>query len=668
MVTATLGVCGLYALMLFALHGTDLFRQTDQLIRLPFLFGVAVFFGTITEDARRERRRAEKLSEASIDMARRYRLIASERDRTQALLEIGRLALLTAPPPQVLHEITVQLRKTLGIDRCSLIVFNEGGREGYLAACTDDPDHEVFLLLPLKHYPELQETLESGEITEVHPGDDSELANKVLKHLPKTHRVRSSIVVPILQKKEVVGVFFLRDRRQDFGFRDDEKIFCSAAALMTAAYLQGCDLIEEMRRRSRLDGLTGLLNFNAFQKELADLIDGYTAREDPKPLSLVMVDIDDLKLINDRLGHSAGNLTIETVGKLLARALPTAPAICRYGGDEFIAVYRDSKDKTAERMERLLIGLENLADDALPRKPTVSIGIAAYESGGAEQFIEAADQAMYLAKSEGGNRISLTDDVADTTSWNGKIFEAVISVNARRLIPGESRAFRSVLGQLLRMEEKKLDSTAVQQSLQALMEAVESKDPYTNQHSHEVSDLARETARQLGMNDDETLTVEMAALVHDIGKIGIADEILSKPGKLDTRERLEIERHPEIGAQILRPLPALKNVVPLVLYHQERWDGSGYPEGLKGDEIPLGAQIVAVCDVFHALTSDRSYRKAFSIEKGREMIRAGIGTDWNETVAESVLATAAELERRVEQAEQREKNAQWKAKRLNRIA
>ena len=173
---------------------------------------------------------------------------------------------------------------------------------------------------------------------------------------------------------------------------------------------------------------------------------------------------------------------------------------------------------------------------------------------------------------------------------------------------------------------------------------LESKDRYTNTHSHEVSDLTREVATAMGMSDRELLAVEMAGLVHDIGKIGIPDGVLQKPGALDTRERMLIEQHPKIGAQILKPLPALKDVVPLVLHHHERWDGGGYPHGLKGDEIPLGAQIVALCDVYHALTSDRSYRPAFSEEKSRAIIRDGIGSEWNSELIETFFAVIDRLQ------------------------
>lgn len=637
---STAAVVLVYVGVLYSQVGDQLWRETEMLIRLPFLFGVGLFFGSVAYEARKEQKRYSQLTDVTQKMVHRYHQVASERDRTKALLEIGQLALSAARPEEVLEEINRTIQQTVRIDRVSTLIFNEGERHAYLAACTDGSDRDVVLLLSLNHYPELQETLATGEITELHPDEQSLLWQRVKKHLPKSAPYRSWLVVPIVQNSAVAGAFFLRDARPDFEFHEDELVFCKAAALMTAGYLQGCDLMEEMRRRSRLDGLTGLLNFLTFRQELDEQLG--MALADDKPLSLVMVDIDNLKIINDRHGHIIGNEVIQQVGFNLARALPMARAICRYGGDEFFALVPLPKAQAAERAERLLVALDNLPKDLLPCEVNVSIGVAtALEDGDvADALMESADRAMYLAKGEGGNRVHM----ASQEDPEGQVFEAVIAVNARRLIPGETRAFRRVLDELLRLEEQELDSTAVQQSLRALMEAVESKDSYTNTHSHEVSDLTLRLCRKLELTHRDTLAVEMGALVHDIGKIGIPDEILQKPGKLTTRERMRIEQHPEIGAQILRPLPALDDVVPLVLSHHEKWDGTGYPAGLKGEDIPIGAQIISLCDVWHALTSDRSYRPAFPDEKARAIIREGRGRDWKPELVDAFFEVLESLD------------------------
>jgi diguanylate cyclase (GGDEF)-like protein/putative nucleotidyltransferase with HDIG domain len=340
-----------------------------------------------------------------------------------------------------------------------------------------------------------------------------------------------------------------------------------------------------------------------------------------------MVDVDNLKTINDSYGHLVGNQVIERVGHELAKAVPMAIAACRYGGDEFFALVPLDKRQTAERAERLVIALEP-RDSRLPCAISVSIGVAGFPVDGevGDQLMDAADRAMYVAKSEGGGRVRVAED---SEQHRGRVYEAIIAVNARRLIPGEREALRDVLDELLRLQEHELDSAGTKQSLRALMEAVGSKDKYTGEHSVEVSGLTRDVGVAIGLNEKEILAIEIAALVHDIGKIGIPDEILQKPGPLTTRERMQIEQHPEIGAQILAPLPAMQDVVPLVLHHHERWDGTGYPHGLRGDLIPVGAQIISLCDVWHALTSDRAYRDAFPDHEARRIILEGRGTEWD---------------------------------------
>ncbi len=642
-ILATTAVCIVYVGVLYTQQEAALWRQTDLLIRLPFLFGVGLFFGTVSDAARAEESRLQQLSAVTKKMVHRYHQVASERDRTQALLEIGQLALSGRSAADVLRDVVRQVQSTVRVDRCSMLVFNESERHAYLAACTDATDDLVSLLLPLKHYPELEEALESGEIIELHPERPSELWERVRKHLPKPHQYRSWLVVPISQRGAVAGAIFLRDSRPDFEFHADEKLFCEAAAMMTASFLQDRDLVEKMRRQSRLDGLTGLLNFMAFREELDLALTEHQAsaasqreNEAPQPLSLIMVDVDNLKTINDGYGHLVGNQVIERVGHQLARALPMARATCRYGGDEFFALVPLDKARASERAERLLIALEE-RPESIPCEISVSIGVSGLPEDGtlADELLDAADRAMYIAKSDGGHCVSIADE---SEQQRGRVYEAVIAVNARRLIPGDRQALRDVLDELLRLQEKELDSAAARQSLRALMAAVESKDKYTGEHSAEVSDLTNRLGSAVGLGEKDLLAISIGALVHDIGKIGIPDEILQKPGPLTTRERVQIEQHPEIGAQILAPLPALQDVVPLVLHHHERWDGAGYPHGLSGADIPLGAQIISLCDVWNALTSDRAYRKAFSQDKARRMILEGRGSEWDPRLVDLFFA------------------------------
>lgn len=172
-------------------------------------------------------------------------------------------------------------------------------------------------------------------------------------------------------------------------------------------------------------------------------------------------------------------------------------------------------------------------------------------------------------------------------------------------------------------------------SIESLVVALEAKDAYTYGHSSQVSAIAYAMARQIGLGEQELFSVRIAALLHDIGKIGIPDQVLNKPDRLDEEERHLIEQHPEIGAKILSGIPALAQVTGMVKYHHERWDGKGYPEALAGEEIPLGARIIAVADTYQAMTSDRPYRKGLATEIAMAELRRFSGSQFDPVLIET---------------------------------
>lgn len=175
----------------------------------------------------------------------------------------------------------------------------------------------------------------------------------------------------------------------------------------------------------------------------------------------------------------------------------------------------------------------------------------------------------------------------------------------------------------------------------ALAAAVEAKDPYTEGHLHRLVVYASRISRALGLSARAKQVNQVGALLHDIGKIGIPEAILSKPGKLTPDEFAIIKQHPEIGERICRPLRFGAEIGPIVRGHHERWDGGGYPDGLAGEAIPLGARIVAVADAFDAMTTDRPYRKALVLDRVSEVLRQGAGTQWDAAVVEVFLAVQA---------------------------
>jgi diguanylate cyclase (GGDEF)-like protein len=635
-----------YAGVLYAHAGPAFIDDGWMIVRIAFLCGLGFFFATIAEESKRQSRRARDVEKQMQTVAVHAKALARDKYRLRALSEIGRLGLVgaAASDSDVLYEITKRVQKAVGVDRCSLVVFEKDGHTGYVAASGDDEAVEV-RPLSVEEYPELQATLANGEITEVHPNRPPQLWSRISTFLPDTNSFSSFLVVPIKAGEEVFGAFYLRDRDAKRSFDDEEEDFCWAAALMTASFIRGRDLLEQLRIQSRIDGLTGLLNFQAFSDELHRLLEAPGARA-AAPYTLVVADMDNLKPINDEHGHVAGNRAIVEMGQRLREALPEALAMCRYGGDEFVAVVQAPLNDTVAQLNMMLAGLSAMEWDA-PFDVRSSIGVAEFPLNGsnAEALMESADQAMYLAKGSGGHRIRSASADQDQT----ELYDAVVQVQTRRIAPNAAEEFAEGLDALSKRTILGLQAPVVKESIANLMATVESIDPHSARHSEQVAKLSRSLAERVRMTGERALMVEIAGFLHDLGKIKLPPELLTKDGALDPDERAMVQTAPEQGARILAELPGLGQVAAVVQTCQERWDGSGYPRGLRGEEIPLAAQIVGICDVYNALTSPRAQRPAMEPHRARRMLEQGIGTHWNPRLAREFLDMLSEAEAEAEQ-------------------
>ncbi len=628
-----------YGGLLYRELGEAVFTSPEYLIRLGFLCGLGFIFAVVGDEAKRQKRRAQTIAARMQSVAVHARSLARDKYRLRALSEIGRLGLVgaAAADSDVLFEISKRVQKGVGVDRCSLVVFSGDDATGYVAASSDDAAIEV-RPIKIKQYPELQETLAHGEITEFRRGDPKEIWSKVADFLPNVSSFNSFLVVPIKANEQVFGAFYLRDRKAGRVFDEEERDFCWASALMTASFIRGRGLLQQLRQQSRIDGLTGLLNFQAFTEEAQNTLSAPNALT-VAPFTLAVIDMDNLKEVNDQHGHMAGNRAITEMGDRLRAALPDALAMCRYGGDEFVALVHGSRESAVERLTEMLNQLSGLQWDA-PFVVRASIGIAEFPVNGSalEQLLESADQAMYLAKGSGGHRIRSADCDQD----EGELYEAVVQVQTRRIVPAAIETFNEQLGELQRRSILGLKAPVVRESIAALMESVELIDPHSKEHSTEVSRLCGRLAAALRMPQEHSLMVEIGGHLHDVGKIKLPPEILTKSDELSAEERAVIQQVPVEGANILASLPGLREVAEIVLGHQERWDGSGYPRGLAGDDIPVGAQIVGICDVYNALVSERAQRPALDVRRASALIEQEIGRLWNPQLARVFLDLLAQ--------------------------
>jgi two-component system cell cycle response regulator len=384
----------------------------------------------------------------------------------------------------------------------------------------------------------------------------------------------------------------------------------SACALALACFaLHQRRRIAHLRARiadsNRTDPLTGLFNRRAFE-ELLELELERAARADT-PMSVIVGDIDGFRAVNELHGHAAGDTALQAVAQNALKWKRRIDLAARIGGEEFALLLPGTDERgafiVAERLRRATH--RSFVDDAVG--VTFSFGVATAPGHATDglALLRAADSATAAAKSLGGDRtVIYSDEVARMLAEMG----------------GQANG------------ELQL-ATVI-----ALAEALDIRDTGTGQHSHTVGRYAELMARALGLGEERVERVRLAGVLHDIGKIGISDRVLSKAGPLDADEWQEMHTHPEIGARLLSR-QEFDDLREWILAHHERPDGVGYPRGLKGDEIPVEARILAVADAYEAMTADRVYRPALGEEAARAELEAGAGTQFDARVVEALLSS-----------------------------
>jgi diguanylate cyclase (GGDEF)-like protein/putative nucleotidyltransferase with HDIG domain len=366
-------------------------------------------------------------------------------------------------------------------------------------------------------------------------------------------------------------------------------------------------------RLALTDPLTGLGNHRHFHERLEREL--RHAHEKRLPLTLCLVDVDDFKRINDRFGHPAGD---RVLSQIASRLRQTGEAF-RLGGDEFALLLPGYDENAALTAATSVVDrISTLELDQLGAV-TVSAGVATspVHAADRDELIRLADSALYWAKEYGKNRVR---------AYRPDVIELA---ELKRLASGPDRAARF-------------------RAAASLARAVDARDVYTGSHSQRVADLAARTARRLGLPDEEVELTRLAASLHDLGKLAIP-EILRKPGPLTDPERMVLERHPQIGFRMLESL-GVDPVAEWVLHHHERWDGSGYPDGLPGENIPLGARIIFVADAYDAMTSERVYRRRVTPDQAISELQRCAGTQFDPEIVDAFadeLALADAAPRRV---------------------
>jgi len=380
-------------------------------------------------------------------------------------------------------------------------------------------------------------------------------------------------------------------------------ILFPAAGLLRVVRDGVTQLVKRLSEAALTDTLTGLSNRLALGQELHAEVEHALGEGDP--LSLVIGDLDYFKSVNDRFGHRAGDEALVRAAHVLLRHRRAGDSIARTGGEEFTILLPGTTEHDAYLIaERMRTAVEQEFDGEAVAL-TVSFGIATYphHGGSADAVLEAADQALYGAKALGRNRCVV---------------------------------FNPEISTIFAPEAGRGDDEVQLATLLSLAEALDLRDTGTADHSRTVGRYCALIAEELGLPPERVQRIEVAGILHDIGKIGVPDAILQKAGPLGKTELAEIRTHPEIGAQILSGR-GLEDLRDWVLAHHERPDGSGYPRGLTGDEIPLEAKILAVADAFEAMTADRVYRAGVEERTARTELLRYAGDQFDSRVVAAFL-------------------------------
>jgi diguanylate cyclase (GGDEF)-like protein/putative nucleotidyltransferase with HDIG domain len=346
---------------------------------------------------------------------------------------------------------------------------------------------------------------------------------------------------------------------------------------------------EQLLESARRDPLTGLLNHGAVVAALASILD----RQTEVPTGVALIDIDNFRQLNDTHGHALGDDALLAAASALMGTAGPDEAIGRSGPDEFLLVAPglDTQQLTARveaarsRLEES--GLDASAGEVMPLTVSAGVVVAPLHGRTPIELVSAVSMALEEAKSAGGNQVLI-----------GRLSYAELVQ--------ERRTTFSVLD--------------------GLLNAIDIRDRYTRRHSEDVARYALFLARQLGIDDELQVALHQASLLHDVGKVAVPDDILRKPASLTSEEMDIVKRHVELGAVLVRDLENAEIIADGVRFHHERWDGSGYAEGLAGEDIPLIARIIAVADAFSAMTTSRPYRRALGPGVALERLTAGAGT------------------------------------------
>jgi diguanylate cyclase (GGDEF)-like protein/putative nucleotidyltransferase with HDIG domain len=414
------------------------------------------------------------------------------------------------------------------------------------------------------------------------------------------------VLCPIKSKGSLIGILALSKKQSGGIYSGDDMSLLMTLATEAAVAIENAQLYNQAKQRAHTDELTGLYNHRYFHERLDEEITRCTRFGEI--FSLMFLDLDLFKAYNDIYGHLEGDEVLRDVGKYIQTSMRGIDMAFRYGGDEFTVVLPQASLDDARRIAERVRKKIEVEMDSRGAPLSCSIGVASWPTDGVmrEEIVRSADAALYQAKQSGRDRVCLYSEVGPS------------ELVASRVGPDSEPGILS--------------------TIYALAATVDAKDSYTYGHSKKVAKYATDIAEALGYVQERIATLRAAALLHDIGKIGVSDELLVKAGPLSAEDWEPIRSHPKLGVAIIKHVESLSGCLAAIQYHHERFDGTGYPAGLKGENIPLDARILAVADTYDAMTSLRPYRHGkFTHEQALAEVERCAGTQFDPKIVDAFV-------------------------------
>ena len=453
--------------------------------------------------------------------------------------------------------------------------------------------------------------------------------NKVEEFL-KEANMKSYILVPLKSKQTHFGSLLVFSSRESVS--ESELNFLSLFAKQIELAITIADLFEAVKEQAVTDGMTGLYNRRYFEEFIKK--EAVRANRQNQKFTVIGLDLDHLKQINDTYGHNYGDIAIKAIAEVLKNNARSIDIAARMGGEEFNLILPgvDSAGGciAAERIRKAIeaVELEKIGHI------TASLGVATYleHSDDIEELLEITDRAMYESKRNGRNRVTIARPAYET-SWQEIAVNTFIDILTKHRIPVDDSTSKFLTQKL---EEMNINNEKLYQVADTL---VTTYNPEHIQGSVKKKvELAALLAKRFDLSKEATDRLKIAVLLYDIGNTMLPKEILRKKDPLTDEDKASIKKHPLIAArEILKPISNIVDIIPIIEKHHENWNGTGYPANLSGDEIPVESQIILIVDAYFALLEKRPYRDAMSKEEAINQIEQDINKKWSEKLASEFI-------------------------------